>query len=156
MIGFYSSSGDFRKADVGVFPFELKTPPDREMLERAFQGFGIRILEVVDNAIGIEVLQEDFIDDCLLFVAISIDRMSVLKHQSGAYMPATRGYLLFHAGNKLVILCNQRPTLPGELHKPLRHVDLLKQDLLRFKESFECGIATSKGPAEDVVASGQG
>ena len=55
-VGFYNAVADFKKAEVLFMLGIEKKTLDEKALKDAFEGFGIRILETVDNAQGIEVL----------------------------------------------------------------------------------------------------
>jgi hypothetical protein len=143
-VGFYNAIGDFKKVEVVFLPekviflpeFKNKNP-NKKSLKDAFEIFGIGILKKVDNAEEIELLSEELVGDNLFFAAISVKRMSVLKTPIGQHMSSTRGYLLFQVKDKLVILSNQRVTLPSQRHIPKNHTEKLKQDILEFKKTFE-------------------
>ncbi|MBS0622671.1 MAG: hypothetical protein JSR80_06920 [Verrucomicrobia bacterium] len=77
------------------------------------------------------------IGDTTLFVLISIERTGLFKQIWGEYVPSTRGYLLFQEHDKLVILSQIEPTMPGERHTPGKHKEKLKSELLKFRETFD-------------------
>ena len=54
-------------------------------------------------------------------------------------MSSTRGHLIFQDKDKLVVLSNQKVTLPGQKHTPKKHVEKLKADILEFRKTFEFG-----------------
>lgn len=53
-VGFYYGIGDFKKAEILFLDLEEKAATEKD-LKRAFESFGIGILEKVDNAKGIKV-----------------------------------------------------------------------------------------------------
>lgn len=137
-VGFYSSRAHFKKAEIMFMPGLEKKTLNQEDLKDAFESFGIGILKTVDNAQGIEILNEEMIND-MFFAAISVEKMSVLKSSNGKYMSSTRGYLIFQDKDKLIVLSNQKVTLPGQKHTPKQHIEKLKQDILNFRKTFEFG-----------------
>lgn len=136
VVGFYNSMGDFMKVEVFVFPGLEKKGLNEQLLKDAFEGFGIRILKQVDNAQGLEILEEKIIGD-MLFVTLSIDKMDVLRSTDGYYKSSTRGYLIFQDKEKLVILTNQKVTWPRATHRPREQMEKIKQDVLNFKKTLE-------------------
>ena len=138
-VGFYNSMGDFKKAEVLFLPGFEKINLEHKALKDCFDRFGIGILKTVDQAQGIEILKEEMVDD-MLFVAISIEKMSVLRAQNGAYLSSTRGYLVFQEKDKLVVLSTQKVTLPEEQHAPKRHIERLRKNALDFRKTFEFGL----------------
>ena len=147
-VGFYNGKACFKKAEV-IFMRDLeKTYADKSDLQDVFKHMGIGILEAVDNAQGIEILKEEMVGNNMLFVAISIEKMSVLRTPDGQYMSSTRGYLIFQEKDKLVLLSNQEPTLLGQEHTPKKHIEKLKNSILEFRKTFEFGstpaLATEK------------
>lgn len=137
-VGFYSPRANFKKAEIALIPGLEKESLDKKALKHAFDGFGIEILKVVDNAQGIEILNEEMIDG-MFFAAISVEKMSVLKTPDGEHASSTRGYLVFQDMDKLVVLSNQKVTLPGQNHAPKQHIEYLKQEILNFRKTFEFG-----------------
>lgn len=136
-VGFYDSIGNFRKAEVIFIP-GLKTKAlSKKQLKAAFENFGIGILKDVDNAQGIDILSEKFLEKDTLFTTVSIKKMSVLRAADGTCLSSTRGYLVFQEKDKLVLLSSQVTTPPGEEHSPKMHLDRIKAEILEFKNSFE-------------------
>jgi len=135
-IGFYNSFGSFKKAEMIMLP-KIKKPLEEKDLRDVFESFGIGILKKVDNAQGIEILQEEMLEGDMFFVALSVKEMSVLRSPTGQYMSSTRGYLAFQEQNNIVLLSNQIATLPGKAHIPKNHIQKLKQEILEFRHSFE-------------------
>ena len=78
--------------------------------------------------------------------------MSVLNASNGEQMASTRGYLVFQEKDKLVVLSDQRVTLPGQNHDPKKHIEKLEQDILEFKKTFEFGLIPTPSieKSEDV------
>ncbi len=144
-VGFYSSKANFKKAEVAFTPTLKKL--DRKALREVFDGLGIGILKTVDHAQGIEVLKEEMIENYMLFVAISIQKMAVLRDLNGNYMSSTRGYLVFQDKDKLVVLSNQEVTLAGQRHVPNNYIDKLKGDILEFRKTFEFGPVPKIDPS---------
>ncbi len=138
-VSFYSPVFDFKKAEILLLPALKKGTFGEKELKKAFDDFGIKILEVVDNAQGIKVLKEEMLEDGAFFTVISIDRMSVLSLGEGHYPSSTRGYLIFQENDKLVVLTNQLVTRLGKKHEPEKHVEKLKQEILEFRNTFEFG-----------------
>ena len=97
------------------------------------------ILNNVENAENIEVLNEEFFGNEMLFRALSIEKMATLKDSYGRNLSCTRGCLIFKDKDKAVILTNQKVTPLGQKHNPKEHVDMLKKDILSFKKTFEFG-----------------
>ncbi len=151
-VAFYSSTANFKKAEILFSPALENKRFDREDLHDAFTNFGIGILKDVDNAQDIEILQEEMIEDNMLFVAVSIGKMSVLRI-CGQYPSSTRGYLVFKNKDKLILLSNQEVTLPGNKHTPQEHVEKLKQDILEFSKTFEYGSSAAQ-PVEKTKPQG--
>lgn len=141
-VGFYSSMGHFKKAEIIFLPGD-KTLSE-EGLKEAFKLFGIGILKTVDSAEGIKILKEEMDGDNMFFASISVDKMSVLTAPNGEYMASTRLYLVFQEKDKLVVLSNQRVTLPGQVHDPKLHVKKLKKDILDFRETFKFGLTPTR------------
>jgi hypothetical protein len=138
-VGFYHKKGDFKKAEIIFAPvFEKKVLGEKDLKE-AFNHFGIGILESVDHAQNIEILEEEIINDHVLFVAISIEKMAVLKGPNNECMPSTRGYLIFQEKDKLILLSNQKVIFSGEQHLPKLSIEQLKKDILEYKKTFEFG-----------------
>lgn len=79
------------------------------------------------------------IDKKMFIAFISIDKMAVLQNTNGRHPRATRGYLIFQAEDKLVVLSNQNVTEPGSAHKPRNHIERLRKEILDFKQTFEFG-----------------
>ena len=142
-VGFYNSQADFIKAEVLFTPTLENRILDKSDLKDAFESFGIGILKEVDHAQGIEILKEEMIDEATFFAAISVERMAVLIASNGKYMSSTRGYLIFQEGDKLVLLSNQKVTIPGQKHDPKTHIEMLKKDLLEFRKTFELNLTPS-------------
>ena len=139
-VSFYNSICDFKKAEILLIPGLENKHLDKNALKGTFERFGIRILEKVDYAEGIEVLNEEMVgDDNMFFAAISVEKMSVLRDANGEHMASTRGYLIFQDKDKIAVLSNQIVTLPGKKHTPKNHIEKLKQDILDFRETFEFG-----------------
>jgi hypothetical protein len=138
-VGFYDSEGNFKKAEVIFDPGLEKRRLDEAALKIVFNNFGIGILENVDDAEGIEILEEEMINGYMYFVAISIKKMSVLIASNGEHMSSTRGYLVFQDKDKYVLLSNQEVTLPEQLHNPKKHLKKLKREILEFRKTFEFG-----------------
>ncbi len=138
-VGFYDLAAHFKKAEVFFFPILAEFKLDKTALRDGFDGMGIGILKSVDDAKGIIILKEEMVDDNMLFVAISIDKMSVLKGPDGKHLPSTRGHLIFQENDKLVLLSNQEITPLGQKHTPKKHIENLRKDLLKFRATFEFG-----------------
>jgi len=134
-VGFYSQHGNFKRVEVVVVPKFKELILDEADLRRGFESFGVNILRKVDHAEGIEILHEEMLGEDTFFVAISVDRMSVLRFRD-RHIPSTRGYLLFQEGNRLVVLCHQIVTLPWEQHTPKHHISKLKEGVLDFRKTF--------------------
>jgi hypothetical protein len=135
-VGFYDSIGTFKKAEVFFMP-GIKKTLEKKHLRQVFDGLGIGILKTVDNAQGIEILEEEMVGEHMLFVAISIRKMSVLKDHDGNHLSSTRGYLVFQEKDKIVLLSDQEATLAGKKHNPKIHVGKLKKEILEFRNSLE-------------------
>ncbi len=138
-VGFYNTQGDFIKAEIFFLPSLEKENLDKRAFKDIFESFGIGILKEVDNAEGIEYLREEITEDNMFFSAISIKKMSVLKTSSGESMASTRDYLLFKDKDKLVMLSNQKVTLPGQKHIPEKHIEKLRREIFEFKTTFKFG-----------------
>jgi hypothetical protein len=138
-VGFYNSIANFKKAELLFIPELEKKKLGQKAFKDAFNYFGIEILKTVDHAQGIEILREEMVAENMFFVAISVEKMSVLRTSMGEYMSSTRGYLVFQDKDKLVILSNQETTFPGEEHTPKKHIEKLKKDILSFRKTFEFG-----------------
>ncbi len=143
-VGFYDVTANFKRAEVLFTPWLGKGNLNEEALKDIFDKFAIGILKTVDKAQGIEILQEEMIEDNMLFVAISIDKMSVLKTPGGRHLCSTRGYLMFQDSDKLIVLSNQEVTLLGQKHIPKKHIENLKKDILEFRKTFEFGFIPIK------------
>lgn len=138
-VAFYNSIGDFKKAEVMFLPgFEEKNLSPKA-IRVAFDSFVIGILKEVDNAQGIEILKEEELENNVLFMAISIEKMSVLTDLNGRYLSCTRGYLVYQNKDKMVILSSQDVTLYGQEHIPKKHIENLKKSVLGFRDTFEFG-----------------
>lgn len=145
-LGFYNSDGDFQRAEMIILANDKRVLNNQE-LETFFYDLGIGILETVDDAKGIEILQKEVINENILFFALSI--------QSTCYfhsLPLTRGYLAFQEKDKLVLLCSQLVTMPGESHKPELHIQKLKEDLFAFKDTFEFDLTSVPDENEETPA----
>ncbi len=136
IVGFYSREGHFKKAEVVFLPGLEAT---EKLLKKIFDDFAIDILEKVDHAEGIEILQHEMQKDNLLFTAISIPKMSVLTDSYGNSLSSTRSYLTFIERDMVVLLSNQYVTPFNEKHDPQIHIKNLKQDILDFRKTFEFG-----------------
>jgi len=152
-VAFYSPTSDFTKAEIMFMPWLENINLDKKALKDFFEGFGIGVLTKVDNAIGIESLSEEMIDD-MFFTTVSIRKMSVLRTEDGRYMSSTRGYLIFSDKDKLVILSNQICTLPGQKHTPFLYRKKLRQRILDFRKTFKFGsIPMEKNNEESISQS---
>lgn len=138
-VGFYDSKSNNIKAEVMFTPQLKENKLDHTALKDAFNRFGINLLEIIDHAEGIEILKEEMINNEMFIAFISINKMAVLQDTNGKHPPATRGYLIFQADDKLVVLSNQYVTEPGSAHKPRSHIEKLKKEILDFKKTFEFG-----------------
>lgn len=138
-VGFYSPIGNFKKAEVIFTPSLENKKLDKPDLRDAFDSFGIGILKTVDSAEGIEILVEEMVENNMLFVSISIEKMAVLRASNGKFKSSTRGYLVFQDRDKLILLSNQKVTPPGQKHTPKQHMEWLKKDILEFRKTFEFG-----------------
>jgi hypothetical protein len=136
MIGFYSPRASFKRAEVMFLPGLKEKNLEKEALKDLFNSFGIEILKIVDNAESIEILREEMVEGAF-FSAISVKKISVLRHPNGKYLSSTRGYLVFQHKDKLVVLTNQIATLPGHKHDPKKHAKKLKKEILDFRKTFE-------------------
>lgn len=143
-LGFYNSNGNFQKAEMIILPSDKRTLNNEE-IERFFYDLGIGILKKVDDAKGIEIIQKDIIDENKLFFVVSIQ--STCYFQS---LPLTRGYLAFQEKEKLVLLSNQYVTMPGETHNPKLHINHLKEDLFKFKDTFEFDLTSVPDDNEET------
>ncbi len=132
-VGFYNSTGRFKRAEVLFFP---GNEDEKIKLKEFSLGFALGILKDVDNAQGIDILSEEMIEDDMYFVAMSIEKMDVLTDGLGRFIASTRGYLAFQERDKVVVLSNQQTTLPGQKHTPQQHIEALKKDILNFRKTF--------------------
>jgi len=143
-VGFYNTNANFKKAEVFFTPPLEKKRLDRKALRNFFDDLGIGILKKVDNAQGIEVLEEKMVGEHMLFIALSIEKMSVLKSFDGKHMSSTRGCLIFQEKDKVILLTNQEATPPSQDHQPRKHTERLKKEIIDFQKTFKFGaIPTS-------------
>jgi len=138
-VAFYDTVSNYKKAEILLLPGLEERNLDRKDLKKIFDLFAINILKTVDNAIGLEVLSEELLENNLLFLAISIGKMSVLKNSNGKYPSATRGYVVFQDKDKVVLLSIQQITPYAQNHNPKKHIGSLKKGVLEFKKTFEFG-----------------
>lgn len=68
-VGFYSTEANFKKAEVLFMAGIEKKILNREALKDAFDRFGIEILQTVDHAQGIEILNEEVLEHVSLEAA---------------------------------------------------------------------------------------
>ncbi len=149
-VAFYGPIYNFKKAEVIFMPGTEDKQINEVGLKDFFEHLGIGILEKVDNAQGIKVLEEELLEGDTLFAAISVDKISFLRHPSGKYMCSTRAYLVFQDKDKIVILSNQEVTLPGEKHTPEKHIERLKTEILDFRKTFEFGPIPTRFCTENI------
>jgi len=135
--GFYSSEGNFKRVEVAFIPMLGEKVVNKNALQKAIENTPL-ILKTVEHPQGVKNVHEEMIDD-MLFEVISIEKLPSLKTPNGEYMPTTRGHLVFKEKDKLVMLTNQIVTLPGQEHTPKQHIEILKQDILKFRKTFEFG-----------------
>ncbi|HAB98198.1 MAG TPA: hypothetical protein DCE71_00015, partial [Parachlamydiales bacterium] len=138
-VAFFSPVFDFKKAEITCLPGLKKGAFGKKELQKAFEDFGISVLEFIDDAEGVKVLKAEMLEDGSFFGVISIDKMCVLVSEKEQHFSSTRGYLIFQDNDKLVMLSNQLVTCVGKKHEPERHLEKLKQEILEFRNTFEFG-----------------
>ncbi len=138
-VGFHSTSGKSKLAEILFFPGLEEKEIDEKTLKDIFEICAIDRLKNLYSAKGIVILQEEMIEDNMLFVAVAIEEMSVIRGPKGEYLPSTKGYLAFKEEDKIVLLSNQETTFRGQKHLNEQHIEKLKQDILDFRKTFEFG-----------------
>lgn len=136
---FYNPVGDFKKAEILFIPGKEKNNTSEKDLKRMFKYFGINILTDVDNARDIEILHQEIIEGNMLYTAISVGKMSVLRDSHGNYLQSTRGYLNYPEKDKIIFLSIQKVTPASKEHLPKLNVEKLKKEIIAFSQTFEFG-----------------
>ncbi|MBS0628415.1 MAG: hypothetical protein JSS09_09425, partial [Verrucomicrobia bacterium] len=70
-VGFYHPVGDFKRAEMMLLPVLEKKKLEGKDIKHLFYGFGMDVLKTVDSAQDLEILEEEMLEDNMLFVAVS-------------------------------------------------------------------------------------
>lgn len=133
---FYHPSGHFKKAEVISMPVIKTKSLNKEDLQQAFETFGVGLIKAVDQAKGIQILQQKILSNGALFSLLSVDSIRSLKEFNVIPIPAIIAYLIYKEQDKLIILSYQKATPFNENPPTEVLTETMKQDILAFKETF--------------------